>query len=101
MKKIILIFSVIFSLLLTTNVAVGNSSTVTSALQCTNVFYPNTRYAMPYSVSNKYVNGVLCYANWYTVNVSMPTSVYALNNYTCQFDRITSFTYSYFLWTPF
>jgi len=97
MKKLLIIFTVIFSLFLT-NVTEAKCTETNSVTQCVTSFYPGTLYVRPYSVRDTYINGVLCYAVWYSVNVSIPTRVYSLNNYTCNFDVINSYSYSYFKW---
>lgn len=69
--------------------------------QCANIFYPDTRYYMKYNVSDKYINGVLCYANWYWNRPGGLWSVYKLNTNNCSFYYVDVYTYYYFLWQPY
>ena len=98
MKKVLL--SLMLSLFVFAGFATEtNKSPIPTEIEETQaIFYPNTRYAAMYNVSNRYVNGVYCYAKWYTVYQA--GYALALNNYTGMFDNVyTSISY-YFVWTP-
>ena len=69
--------------------------------QCYNTFYPDVRYDRTYSVGDKYINGVLCYAKWYWRSPGGLYSAQTLNGNNCTFYYVNVYTFYYYLWTPY
>ena len=62
------------------------------------MFYPNERYAYVYNIEDKYVNGVLCRANW--TSVTYGSQALIANYFLCEFVVVNVYEYHYFEWVP-
>ena len=97
MRKLLIYAAITISLLASTSFTKASELTTN---QCFNTFYPGTRYFKIYIVSDKIVNGRLCYAKW-QVYCNGFVSVLAINSFTCKLDTITAGSYCEFYWQQY